>query len=116
MTPKPLLKQFEQQLLKQNWREVRAGVEVKLCPSPDGDDETFILCRSRDRTQKGLAILRRFEEKIEERLTKMAARCGKQKRDPRKVEREIGRLLGQNTRAARLFEVTVETTDEGTPA
>jgi hypothetical protein len=30
-----------------------------------------------------------------------------------KIEREVGRLLGQNTRAAKLFEVTVETTDEG---
>jgi transposase len=112
-TPKPLLKQFEQELLKKDWREVRAGVEVKLCPSPDGDDETFLLCRSRDRTKKDLAIVRRFEQKIEERLTRMAARCRTQKRDPQKVEREVGRLLGQNTRAARLFEVTVETTNEG---
>ena len=112
-TPKPLLKRFEQELLKQDWRAVRAGVEVKLCPSPDGDDETFILCRSRDRTQKDLAIVRRFEQKIEQRLIKMAARCRKQKRDPQKVEREVGRLLGQNTRAARLFEVTVEKTQEG---
>jgi len=112
-TPKPLLKQFEQQLLKEDWREVRAGVEVKLCPSPDGGAETFILCRSRDRSQKDLAIVRRFEQKIEARLTKMVARCERQKRDPHKVEREVGRLLGQNTRAERLFEVTVETTDEG---
>ena len=112
-TPKPLLKQFEQELLKQDWRAVRSGVEVKLCASPDGDDETFILCRSRERTNKDLAIVRRFEQKIEERLTRMAARCQTQKRDPQKVEREVGRLLGQNTRAARLFEVTVETTPEG---
>ena len=112
-TPKPLLKRFEQELLKQDWREVRAGVEVKLCASPDGDEETFILCRSRDRTKKDLAIVRRFEQKIEQRLIKMAARCRKQKRDPQKVEREVGRLLGQNTRAARLFEVTVEKTQEG---
>jgi transposase len=112
-TPKPLLKQFEQQLLKEDWREVRAGVEVKLCPSPDGDEETFILCRSRDRSQKDLAIVRRFEQKIEARLTKMVARCERQQRDPHKVEREVGRLLGQNTRAARLFDVTVETTEEG---
>ncbi len=112
-TPKSLLKQFEQELLKDDWREVRAGVEVKLCPSPDGDEETFILCRSRERTKKDLGIVRRFEQKIEERLIKMAARCRKQKRDPQKVEREVGRLLGQNTRAARLFEVTVETSAEG---
>jgi hypothetical protein len=43
----------------------------------------------------------------------MTARCEKQRRDPMKVEREVGRLLGQNTRAAKLFEVTVESTAEG---
>jgi len=77
------------------------------------DVETFILCRSRDRLQKEAAIVRRFEQKIEQRLTAMAARCEKQQRDPRKVEREVGRLLGQNTRAAGLFAVTVDTTDQG---
>jgi transposase len=112
-TPKPMLKTFEAELLKSDWREIQAGVEVKLCPAPDGGVETFILCRSRDRTQKDLAILRRFEERIEERLSAMAKRCQKVHRDPHKVERDVGRLLGQNTRAARLFEVTVETTDDG---
>jgi hypothetical protein len=29
------------------------------------------------------------------------------------VEREIGRLLGKNTRAARLFDVKVTTTEDG---
>ena len=43
----------------------------------------------------------------------MAARCEKQRRDPLTVSREVGRLLGQNTRAARLFDVQVETTAEG---
>jgi hypothetical protein len=66
-TPQLLLRQFEQPLLKGDWREVRAGVEVKLCPSPDGDEETFILCRSPGtlwvRSQKDLAIVRRFGSK-----------------------------------------------------
>jgi hypothetical protein len=43
----------------------------------------------------------------------MTARCRKQKRDPMKVEREIGRLLGKNTRAARLFDVNVTRADDG---
>ena len=38
----------------------------------------------------------RFEKRIEERLTKMAERCCKQKRNPLKVAREVGRLLGSN--------------------
>ena len=29
------------------------------------------------------------------------------------VEREVGRVLGQNTRAAKLFQVTVETIEQG---
>jgi transposase len=107
-TTKSHLKKFEQQLLKEDWHTVHEGVEVKLCPSPDGDEETFILCRSRDRKQKDAAILRRFEERIAQRLESMQARCEKQRRDPQKVEREIGRLLGQNTRAAGLFEVEVK--------
>lgn len=112
-TPKSMLKKFERELLDENWHAIRDGLEVKLCASPDGKTETFILCRSRDRAHKEAAMVRRFEQRIEERLTRMAARCEKQNRDPMKVEREIGRLLGQNTRAARLFEVNVETTAEG---
>ena len=127
-TPKAMLKKFEAEVLKEDWNTIRDGLEVKLCDLPCDDSdtldtdetseeaggkETFILCRSRDRSKKEEAIVRRFEQKIETRLTSMAARCEKQKRDPMKVEREIGRLLGQNTRAARLFDVTVETTESG---
>ena len=38
----------------------------------------------------------RFEKRIEQRLTRMAERCGKQKRNPLKAAREVGRLLGSN--------------------
>ena len=123
-TPKPMLKHYEQELLKEDWHAIRDGLEVKLCQAPPSEDadptddpvaepETFILCRSRDRSEKDSAILRRFEAKIEARLQSMADRCAKQKREPQKVEREVGRLLGQNTRAAKLFEVIVESTEEG---
>ena len=122
-TPKSMLKTFEAELLKDDWNCIRDGLEVKLCARPlgdsemseadedsddAGDKEIFILCRSRDRWKKEQAITRRFEQKIKTRLVAMTARCKKQKRDPMKVEREIGRLLGQNTRAAKLFDVTVE--------
>ena len=43
----------------------------------------------------------------------MQARCEKQRRNPQKVEREIGRLLGKNTRAAGLFEVEVKPDENG---
>ena len=42
-TPRGQLKRFEQELLKSDWQQVREGLEVKLCPSPDGK-ESFILC------------------------------------------------------------------------
>jgi transposase len=37
-TPKSMLKQFERELLAEDWRAIRDGLEVKLCPSPDGDE------------------------------------------------------------------------------
>ena len=55
----------------------------------------------------------RFARRIEERLTSIAQRCDKQKRDPLKVSREVGRLLGQNSRAAGLFDVDVRKRDDG---
>jgi transposase len=133
-TPKSLLKKHEQALLSEGWHQIREGIEVKLLPVPrddeDDDDEPsenlatngdpeavaeeiFILCRSRDRVKKDEAIVRRFEQKIEERLRAMATRCEKQRRDVQKVEREVGRMLGKNTRAARLFEVTVTAREDG---
>jgi len=112
-TPKEMLQQFEQHLLQDDWHTVRAGVEVKLCPDPDGSDELFILCRSQARRAKDEAIVRRFEKRLEERLTRMTARCGRQKRDPLKVAQELGRLLGKNSRAARLFDVQVASAEDG---
>lgn len=112
-TPKSMLKKFEQQLLSEDWHTIREGLEVQLCASPDGEAETFILCRSRDRRAKEKAMHERFAKRIEQRLTKMAARCKQQKRDPLKVSREVGRLLGQNSRAAGLFDVDVRKRDDG---
>ena len=124
-TPKAMLKKFEQDILKEDWHSIRDGLEVKIVPWPKSDDddisaarsdssaERFILCRSRERSKKEEAITQRFEKKIEESLTRMKARCEKQNRDPMRVEREIGRMLGQNSRAARLFEVKVTKTDKG---
>ena len=112
-TPKGMLKKFEQQLLGEDWHTIREGLEVKLCSSPDGEAETFILCRSRDRREKEKAMHERFEKRIEQRLTRMAERCRKQKRHPLKVARELGRLLGQNSRAAGLFDVDVRERNDG---
>ena len=106
-TPKCQLKRFEQQLLSQDWRAIREGLEVKLCPCPVGSEETFVLCRSRDRGEKEQAMHARFEQRIEEGLVKIATSCGKRRQQVAVIERRVGRLLGQNTRAAGLFDVQV---------
>jgi len=62
-TPRSQLKAFEQQLVTGGWHQIREGLDVKLCPSPDGV-ETFILCRSADRQQKEKAIHARFEQRL----------------------------------------------------
>jgi hypothetical protein len=50
-TPRSEVRKWSQQIAEaSDWREVRDGVEVKLCPGPDGK-ETFLLCRSVERRE-----------------------------------------------------------------
>src|SRR5450755_4471292 len=53
----------------------------------------------------------RFEKRIEEGLTRIVNACNRQKLDAIKVSHRVGKLLGQNTRAAGAFK-TIITTDE----
>ena len=84
-----------------DWRTVREGLEVKLCPGPDGK-ETFVLCRSADRRDKEKAMHERFAARIEEGLISLGRRIARaqKKLDRGPIERQIGRLLGRNSRAA----------------
>jgi len=68
-------------LLEETWKEIYAGLEVKLCQAPEGQ-EVFILCRSAERRLKEQAIHARFEERIEQKLEQMAASCRPRKQDP----------------------------------
>ncbi len=107
-TPKATLRSYEQALLEHDWTQVEEGIEVKLRPGPDGD-ETFILCRSAARREKEKAMHDRFEKRIEEGLQSLERRLDKAKKNPNRsqVERQIGRLLGKNSRAAGLFDIKV---------
>lgn len=107
-TPKATLRSFEQALLEQDWTQVEEGIEVKLRAGPDGN-EAFILCRSDSRRQKEKAMHDRFEERIEKGLESLKRRLNKAKKRPSRsqVERQIGRLLGKNSRAAGLFDIKV---------
>lgn len=111
-TPKRMLKQYEQALLKDDWQKVHEGVEVKCCTSTDGG-ETFILCRSEDRRQKERAIHKRFEQRIEEGLKKIEASCVKKKYKLATIAKRVGRLLGRNSRAAGLFKTDIVTDKNG---
>ena len=111
-TPKGMLRQFQQELLSEDWHTIRDGLEVKLCPAPDGE-ETFVLCRSRDRREKEKAMHDRFEQRIEEGLRRIAASCAEQRLEPLIVAQRVGRLLGKNSRAAGLFHTEVKTAADG---
>ena len=108
-TPRSMLKEYEQALLSRDWQSVHEGLEVKLVSGPDGE-ETFILCRSRERREKERAMHERFEKRIEEGLVRLRGRLGRAKQQPDEpqVQRQIGRLLERNSRAAGLFDIRVE--------
>lgn len=107
-TPKAMLRQFEQHLTEKDWHVVQAGVEVKLVPSPEGE-ETFILTRSADRREKEQGIHQRFAGRLEAGLRRMqaAAESGRLK-DEGVANRRLGRLMQQCWRAAGAFEVRIE--------
>jgi transposase len=111
-TAKQSLRKFEQELLSEDWQQVQQGLEVRILPAPAGE-EVFILCRSRERQSKEQAMHARFEARIEQGLTKLAASCTKKKQKPLTVANRVGRLLGENTRAAGLFDVQVAEQSDG---
>jgi transposase len=111
-TPKCMLKAYESQLVGGPWQTVHEGLDVQRCPSPDGQ-ETFILCRSQDRRKKEQAIHERFEKRIEEGLRTLETACSKRHQDAITIAKRVGRLLGQNSRAAGLFETEVLTESDG---
>ena len=116
-TPKSELRKWAPALAQTtHWRQIREGIEVKLCAAPDGSPETFILCRSKDRIQKEKAMHERFSARIEAALAKLQARMAKSKKRLNRdaINRQIGRLLQRNQRAAARF--AIELKDADTPA
>jgi transposase len=108
--PKSELKKFGRELDSQaGWRTVQEGVEVKLSRHPE-TDETVILCRSEDRRSKEKAIHDRFSARIKAALQRLAARIARSKRslDRAVVNRQIGRILQRNQRAAGRFAIALE--------
>jgi transposase len=114
--PKSELKKFSSALAAADgWRTVHEGVEVKLTRHPE-TEENVILCRSADRRRKEQAMHDKFSRRIEVALEHLAVRITRSKRrlDPALVNRQIGRILQQNQRAAARF--TVQLAPDSCPA
>ena len=109
-TPRSELKCWAQQLAEAtDWRRIREDVEVKICRGPEGN-ETFLLCRSAARLEKERAMHERFAQRIEAGLASLARRIDQSKRglDPKALERQIGRLLERNARAAARYVISIQ--------
>jgi len=114
--PKSELKKFASALASSSgWRAVQEGVEVNLTRHPE-TDETVILCRSTDRRSKEKAMHDEFSGRIDAALECLAARIASAKKrlDPAQINRQIGRILAHNQRAAARFAITLE--PDGSPA
>ena len=101
-SPKSELRKWSREIADtKDWQTVREGVEAKLCRGPDGT-ETFVLCRSAERREKEKAMHARFAERIEDGLRSLEQRIAHARRALERgpIERQIGRLLERNTRAA----------------
>jgi len=101
------LKKLKTSLLDaRDWTQVREDVEAKIWSSPDGD-ETFVIVRSAERREKERAMHERFAARIEEGLRSLARRIERSQQvlDRGVIERQIGRLLGKNSRAAGKYSV-----------
>jgi transposase len=105
--PKSELKKFADALATAaGWREIREGIEVKLARCPE-TSETVVLCRSADRRNKERAMHDKFSGRIETALERLAARIARSRKrlNREQVNRQIGRILQQNQRAAQRFKV-----------
>ena len=107
-TAKGELRNFERELLAEDWNTVREGLEVKLCPR-DGD--LYVLCRSADRREKEKAMHERFIVRMEKEFEKVRTSCEKRKCKKETIDRRIGRIKTKNSRGAGLFDIVVTEND-----
>jgi transposase len=112
-TPRSQMKQFEAELLKDNWIQVRPEVELKKVAIPQGE-ETFILCRTSGRKEKEKAIRKRFSDRMEDALKRLGKtiEAGRLK-DRNKMERRLGRIQASHPQVSDLYEVALRDTAEG---
>jgi transposase len=112
-TPRSQMKQFEEELLKDDWMQVRPDVEVKKVAIPQGE-ETYILCRTAARKEKEKAIRNRFSMHMEDALKRLAQaiESGRLK-DRNKMERRLGRIQASHPQVSDLYELALRDTGDG---
>jgi transposase len=110
-TPKGRLRKFEKELLEvRDWKQVEPGVEVKLVDHPDREgQEQYVLCRSLARHEKEAAMLNRQRDRLRTKLLQIDTSLKKRRAKPDPIERRIGKWLGRNTAAEKIFTVEVIT-------
>ena len=109
-TPRSQMKQFEAELLKEDWTRVRPEVEVKKVAIPQGE-ETYILCRTSGRKEKEKAIRNRFSNSMETALKGLekAIVTGRLK-DRNKMERRLGKIQARHPQVNDLYDVALRDT------
>jgi transposase len=112
-TPRSQMKQFEAELLKEDWTQVRPEVEVKKVAIPQGE-ETYILCRTSGRKEKEKAIRNRFSNSMETALKGLEKTIitGRLK-DRNKMERRLGKIQARHPQVNDLYDLALRDTAEG---
>ena len=112
-TPRSQMKQFEAELLQNDWTRVRPEVEVKKVAIPQGE-ETYILCRTSGRQEKEKAIRNRFSNSMETALKGLekAIVTGRLK-DRNKMKRRLGKIQARHPQVNDLYDVALRETVEG---
>src|ERR1700680_4817112 len=112
-TPRSQMKQFEAELLKQDWTQVRPEVEENKVAIPEGED-TYSLSRTTGSKEKEKAIRSRFSNSMEKALQGLekAIAAGRLK-DRNKMERRLGKIQARHPQVNDLYDVALQDTAEG---
>jgi transposase len=112
-TPRSQMKQFEAELLQEDWVQVRPEVEVKKVAMAQGQ-ETYILCRTAGRKEKEQAMRQHFSSRMEKALKGLekTIALGRLK-DRHKMERRLGKIQARHPSVNDLYEVALRDTAEG---
>ena len=112
-TPRSQMKRFEQELLQDDWVQVRPDIEVKHMAIPRGE-ETYILCRTTGRKEKEQAIRERFTLRMEKALRALERNITSGRlKDRNKMERQLGRIQARHPQVHDLFTFELRNTPNG---